>query len=250
MTDPSFDSLPEWTEDELLVLRSADDDRPPTRSLPATLAAVGVGSALASGAAAAKGASVATAKWGSVVAISKWVGIVALGGAAVTGGMVLVEHSRQRASAAKALDRAHAPASEIRVFEKPQTSTSPELRVPEPPTPAAAQEAGPVNPSGRKVAAQSQPDISLEISALDEARTALRAGRTADALAALDHYDRAFAKGGSLRVEATALRIEALLRAGNRDRATLLANAFLAHNPKSPYAARVRALVSKNSASE
>jgi hypothetical protein len=39
------------------------------------------------------------------------------------------------------------------------------------------------------------------------------------------------------------LRIDALLRSGNRARATALATAFLARNPKSPYAARVRALL-------
>jgi hypothetical protein len=51
-----------------------------------------------------------------------------------------------------------------------------------------------------------------------------------------------------LRVEATALRIEALLRSGKRARATSLANAFLARNPKSPYAARVRALIGDGAA--
>jgi hypothetical protein len=259
MSDASYDSLPEWTEEELAVLRSADDDRPPTRSLPATLAAVGVGGALASGAAAAKGASVAasvgsamtTAKWGTFVVIAKWAGALALSGAVVTGGVVLLKHSKGGNSAATASEGAQVPSPRAPMYEKALTAPSPALAVPETPSPMdGAREPGPPNPLSRRLSVRSQPDISLEIAALDEARTALRAGRTTEALGALDRYDTAFARGGSLRVEATALRIEALLRAGSRARATSLAHAFLARNPKSPYAARVRALIGENSASE
>jgi len=57
MTHVSDDDLPEWTGEELSLLRSADDDAPALQSLPATLAAVSVGGALASGAAVAKGAT-------------------------------------------------------------------------------------------------------------------------------------------------------------------------------------------------
>ena len=71
----------------------------------------------------------------------------------------------------------------------------------------------------------------------------LRAGDAAGALAALDRYDAQFGKSGSLRVEATALRVEALVRAGQRKRAEALADAFLASHPNSPYATRIRALV-------
>ena len=70
----------------------------------------------------------------------------------------------------------------------------------------------PATSVSRVPAVRSQPDISLEIAALDEARTALRAGRSTEALGALDRYDAKFGKSGGLRVEATELRIEALLR--------------------------------------
>jgi outer membrane protein assembly factor BamD (BamD/ComL family) len=95
----------------------------------------------------------------------------------------------------------------------------------------------------REPTAASQPDIALEISAVDTARTALRAGDAAGALAELDRYEGKFGRSGSLAPEAAVLRIEALLVRGDRARAKALADAFLAAHPKSPLAARVRALV-------
>jgi hypothetical protein len=255
MTDVSDEILPEWTDEELAVLRSADDDAPPSRSLPATLAAVGVGGALASGAAAAKGASLAAttspgmaaAKWTGFVAATKLVGVVALSSAVVGGGFVLVQRAEKARATADATKHGHVATKRV---AEPVAATPPEPVVQEAPAPvtAAAEESAAANPSSaRAPAVRSQPDISLEIAALDAARSALRGGRTAEALAALDRYDAGYAKAGSLRVEATALRIEALLRSGKRVRATSLANAFLARNPKSPYAARVRALIGDTS---
>ncbi len=253
MIDVPDDSLPDWTDEELAVLRSADDDKPPVRSLSATLAAACAGGAVASGAAAAKGASIAasmgssitTAKWTSVVAISKWIGVVALSGAVAAGSVVLVQRTEQdhraeaRSKAAQVPARLNGPPKSALI-----AAPRPEPIAAEAPSAATeAREPGPVSSSGRMAVVRSQPDISLEIAALDEARTALRAGRASEALRALDRYDTGFAKAGSLRVEATALRIEALLQSGKRDRATSLANAFLARHPRSPYAARVRGLV-------
>jgi hypothetical protein len=256
MTDVSDETLPEWTDEELAVLRSADDDKPPSRSLSATLAAVGVGGALASGAAAAKGASIAAttgsgmaaAKWTSFIAATKWISVVALSGAVVGGGVVLVQRADSARDAALTSKQAHAPVQNGVAHGKSVAVPVPEPIVEEAPVPA-ADEPEPTSPSSaRAPAVRSQPDISLEIAALDSARSALRSGRTGEALTALDHYDASYAKAGSLRVEATALRIEALLRSGKRARATSLANAFLARNPKSPYAARVRALIGDGAA--
>ena len=88
-----------------------------------------------------------------------------------------------------------------------------------------------------------QPDISSEIATVDELRNLLRARQPRVALGALDRYDARFGKSGALREEVAALRIEALLESGKRERAKALARAFLAHHAQSPYAARVRALV-------
>src|SRR5262245_24653562 len=95
MSDLADDSLPEWTEEERALLRSADGDRPPPRSLPTTLAALGVGSAIVSGTATAEAAGVAAAgvKWGGLAALSKSVAVVALGGVVVASGVVLLKRS-------------------------------------------------------------------------------------------------------------------------------------------------------------
>jgi hypothetical protein len=261
MSDLSDDDLPEWTSEELLVLSSADDDAPPSHSLPATLAAVGMGGALASGAAAAKAASVVAglgsatggaggttlagstaAKWTTLLVLSKWVGGVALGGALVAGTAVLVRKASPAPSASVAL-----PAAAVRVARPPEQSIAPAAVAEPDPTSSVVEPREDPSPSvavrRAPTAPPTQPDISLEIAALDQARTALRQGRPADALAALDRYRTGYGKAGSLRVEATVLRIDALLRTGERARAAVLADAFLAQNPKSPYAARVRVLM-------
>jgi hypothetical protein len=267
MIDSSDESLPEWTDEELAVLRSAKDDAPGARSLPSTLAAVGVSGALASGAAAAKGAAglgragsaMGTAKWGSAIVLTKWVGAVVIGTAVVAGGVAVARHAGQKsaATAAKSTTTSERTAPQTMAVASPAANTMAETPsaaadVQAAPSPSADSEAHEPTASapGQRAAVHAQPDISREISALDEARDAVRGGRAAEALTMLDRYDATFGRGGSLRVEATALRIEALLRSGRRSSATSLAETFLARHPKSPYAARVKALVFGDSTSQ
>jgi hypothetical protein len=262
MSDLSDESLPDWTEDELAILRAAQDDRPCPRSLAATLGAVTAGGAVVSAAAVAKGASVmatgkastiavansaaATTKLIGGVAIAKWIGAVALGGALVTGGVALVRPAHEQQHANTAAKREHVRAS---AAEPPQTSlpsvpnSAPVQPEPQRTTPPAASS----NAPSRAPALRSQPDISSEISAVDEVRNALRARQPSAALAALARYDVRFGRSGALREEAAALRIEALMESGKRERAKTLARAFLAQHAHSPYTARVRALVAQPS---
>jgi len=83
--------------------------------------------------------------------------------------------------------------------------------------------------------------LTDELGALKRASSALAAGDSHAALAALDEYDRM--KGQKMRAEATLLRIEALSRAGQGDRASALAKQFVAQNPGSPLVDRARAFV-------
>jgi hypothetical protein len=84
--------------------------------------------------------------------------------------------------------------------------------------------------------------LAQEIAAVDAARQLLASGQAREALAALARYARAHPTG-ALRQEATLLEIEAWQRAGERARARKLARAFLADNPGSPHAQRIRALI-------
>ena len=81
-----------------------------------------------------------------------------------------------------------------------------------------------------------------ELAWLDGARAAIHSGNPARALSVLDGYGAHFPHG-VMAPEATMLRIEALVDAGDRPAARRAAEAFLGANPQSPYAARVRSMV-------
>lgn len=88
--------------------------------------------------------------------------------------------------------------------------------------------------------------LAAEVAALDAARSAIRRGQTARALAMLDEYDARFARP-ELGPESDIARIEAHLAAGDRAAARSLADRFLAAHPTSPAAARIRRLVPESS---
>ena len=67
MTDHEDDVLPRWTNEELDLLRSAEADAPCARSLPAALAAVGVGTAIVASSVGAQAAAAATSSHASAV---------------------------------------------------------------------------------------------------------------------------------------------------------------------------------------
>ena len=60
----------------------------------------------------------------------------------------------------------------------------------------------------------------------------------------LREYDSRY-PGGALGPEATALRVEALLRAGDRTKGQALGEKFVAQHPNGPYATRIRSLLSQ-----
>ena len=86
--------------------------------------------------------------------------------------------------------------------------------------------------------------LSEEIRLIDEARSRLRAGDAQGSLETLTRYDQLVKRGGSMRAEATVVRIEAFQASGNAARATALGEHFLAKNPGSPYADYVRRILS------
>jgi outer membrane protein assembly factor BamD (BamD/ComL family) len=83
--------------------------------------------------------------------------------------------------------------------------------------------------------------LAEEVAALDRVRR-LAAADPEQALRLLDEYDQRF-PGGDLAPEALVLRIEALVRGGERARAETLARSFLSNHPRSPHAKRIRTIV-------
>ncbi len=84
--------------------------------------------------------------------------------------------------------------------------------------------------------------IAREVELLDGVKSKLGAGSAADAARALDAYDAEFPQG-TLRPEATVLRIRTLLMSGDRAAAEKLGGEFLAKHPNGVHAKRVRALL-------
>jgi hypothetical protein len=91
-------------------------------------------------------------------------------------------------------------------------------------------------------AVESPPPVRVEITMLEEARRALSAGEAARALSILDTYVARFPHG-TMAPEATLVRIEALVKAGDRPAAARAAEALDASDPDNPYRSRVRALL-------
>jgi hypothetical protein len=86
--------------------------------------------------------------------------------------------------------------------------------------------------------------LRLELLQLDRARALVASGRAAAALVVLDGYDRSTPRG-ALKLEAEALRIDALARSGHAAQSRARAEAFLAKYPHSVLAARVRQLAAR-----
>src|SRR6185437_11501775 len=100
--------------------------------------------------------------------------------------------------------------------------------------PAHPTEPAPAEPAGRPV-----DRLEAETRDLSEAHAALNEGDPARALALLDEQSTAYADG-QLREERAAARVLALCKLGRADEARALAARFLAENPRSMLADRVR----------
>jgi hypothetical protein len=90
--------------------------------------------------------------------------------------------------------------------------------------------------------------VNEEVTVLDRARKALRAGEPERALGDLDEYARQF-PDGVLGPEAEVLRMEAMAHSDPAT-ASALARAFLQKNPGTPLAKRVRALLDRLDAAQ
>jgi hypothetical protein len=94
------------------------------------------------------------------------------------------------------------------------------------------------------VSASPRDGLANELRALDEASAALRAGHTHQCLALLNAYDRAF-PAGAMKIEASVLRVEALVREGRTAEAERLGDALLGRADTKPYRARILGLLGR-----
>jgi hypothetical protein len=204
----------------------------------AAACAVVTSTALASGSAAAGGAIAKAGVRGGI----KWIVLVAMVG--VGAGVVEMVRDRPAATATATattptptptLALAPATATATAPTPAPATATATALAPTPTPTPTLA-----LAPTPEP--APSSSSLPEELTMLEHARSALSSGNPARALSVLDAYTERFPHP-ALLPEATVLRIEALTKAGDPSAARRAADAFLAANPASPYADRIRTLL-------
>lgn len=244
-----------------LLLRAARRAKAPVRSRNQSLAAAAAvltASGSAAGAAAAgEGAAVGAAKAGTLLG-AKWVAIVGLASAgAAMGTVALVPRRAVVASQPPGSDPASAgPASwAVHPSSSSTGSSAPTSPAATPPSATAALSVASTAASPRPARGAPIPPVatpassatpgagalSEELALLDQARSPLARGDAPRALAILDQYAARF-PSGSMAPEATMLRIEALLKAGDRAAATRFADALLASDPGGPYGPRIQSL--------
>ncbi len=197
------------------------------RKILAAIAAASTASLATQKAAATTGRGMTAAKWG----------VLAVAAVAIPAAILLrnADDSTPLEAVPSALK---APATEVKATPAPPKEA-------DGPAPMALEDL-PTLPSEVPAASGApagKPQASLadEVAQLQKAKLALKGGSPAQALAELGTYAQRFPRP-MLGAEATVLRIEALSQNGDGARAKTLAEGFLAKNPNSPYAARLRNL--------
>lgn len=216
------------------LLRAGSSYRASGSTRAKTLIALGLASSAALSASGATASVLAKSGWTKVLAIS------ALG--AVTAVPILTDVLDRDAPVAVVTAAPRPPA---RAVSAPLEAAPVEQQQPAPalmqPEKAEAPPAAARKPSATRVSAPrpTNPALADELTALDSARAALATGDSRKALAQLDAYAKAHPRG-RLQVEAEVLRIDALVKAGQRQAAARRAENFLRRHPNSVLASRVR----------
>lgn len=259
MTDPKRLSLASDSEVERLILQAGRVHAPPGSKEHALLvasSALGVAGAAAGGAVVGKGNALGIAKAGSIVSL-KWIGIVGLTGIGAVAGAVVVHEVREsRAPIAVEMTPALARRPPAPARARSRTDRIPENGEGWTPAPidpvtlarASAEIVNALPPPTLGPDAGTASTLPAELAVLEQARGAIAAGDPALSLWLLDGYAGRFPRG-SMAPEATMLRIEALVKVGDRGAATRTADALLAGDPGSPYAARVQSLLATSAMS-
>lgn len=133
------------------------------------------------------------------------------------------------------------PAPVARSDPQPPPAELPAEAARPPDDPVASPQPSPVEPPKPRRPVDEPDLLAKEVALLDAARAAL-SNDPQSTLSILEQHRRDFPKG-ALRVEADLVRIEALLRAGDRRRAEQIASRLIKTDPTGPVAARARRLL-------
>jgi hypothetical protein len=250
---------------EQMLLQAGRAAAPPgakERSLAAVSSVVGVAlvtsHAAASGTVAGAGGVAGAAKAGSltmlhVIAVTGFTGVGAVAGAILIGhasGVARPTHESTTSPSAVLARSAGAvkPTRSASPQPPPPVVATGEALAVEPTTSVEAESKEPIRATASAPVApgpsagESPPPVRIEITMLDEARRALSLGEPARALSILDAYLTRFPHG-TMAPEATLVRIEALVKAGDRPAAERAAEALGTSDPDNPYRSRVRSLL-------
>jgi TolA-binding protein len=228
MSDRSFDSF------EQCLLDSATGDGMSPERKRALLAAVASVMATTTPAAAAGAAGAVKAKTAVGAVVAKWLLAVITSAAVVAAGVHLVGRRPQSSTVAMT------PVEQAPITQPPAPPPAPEPAPPEVPVVVAAPKPPPASVPARAPA--SSPTLADELRLIERARAALAAGDVASADRALEAHARTF-PSGVFAEEARVLRIDSMIRRGDRARAEPAARAYLSKHPESPHAPRLRALL-------
>lgn len=237
MTEPT--RLIEETGGDALessLLQLARNEGPSTDGRRKILAAIAAASATSLATQQAQAASTA----GKGLTVAKW-SVLAVAAVAIPAAILLRSGDDAPTPVKAAPSALTAPANEVKATPLPATPVVAEgpapLALEDLPTLPSVAPATGTAPSSK----QAQGSLADEVAQLQKAKLALKGGSPAQALAELATYAQRFPHP-MLGAEAAVLRIEALSQSGDGARAKTLAEGFLAKNPNSPYAARLRSL--------
>jgi len=222
---------------ELSLLQLARNEGPSGDGRRKILAAIAAASAASMATQQAQAASTA----GKGMTVAKW-SVLAVAAVAIPAAILLRGGDEATTPLKPAPSALNAPANEVKATPLP----APAAATDEAPAPLALEDL-PTLPSvapgtgAAPSSKQAQGSLADEVAQLQKAKLALKGGSPTQALAELGTYAQRFPRP-MLGAEAAVLRIEALSQSGDGARAKTLAESFLAKNPNSPYAARLRSL--------
>lgn len=258
MTEPG-PSREQFDHVRATLLRSAKHDAPSPRAVRRTMGALGLGAALAADA----GQAAAAATHVATVGLWKWVGAGILAGISTLGVyQAVAPKSPRQLSAVAAPASPTRPAAPRGAQQRPVQQDFAAADSADPlPSPAPSAETPqtrehPGKPADTGAQLESEPSMDVapsasapprtaldqEVAALDEARRALERGDSAACLRALDRYASEF-KTPQLGLEASVLRVQALVARGDCAGARSLAGPLLQRSPDGPAGQRVRSLL-------